>query len=155
MNPSDALKRGHLLRDFAVPGDGLLSDFRTRSMLLLVFGEEQEIQPLQREIATRAEDLKDTDVRALIVVRGTGGSLRQDQATVVRDDGSVLSSLTRQNSGQDPGWVVCLTDRFGEIFFAAVGARGDPLPALARLREWSDFAARSCEECFPPEWPVL
>ncbi len=153
VNPSDALRRGHLLREFAVPRDGLVSHFRSRSPLLLVFGRSEDIAELVEQIAD-ADELHDAELRTLIVLRGPAAPAGR-RVTVVCDDGSVLAALTRQNSGQDPRWLVCLTDRFGEIFFAAVGSRGDCLPRLEQLTGWSDFLARSCEECFPPEWPVL
>ncbi len=152
MNPSEALRRGHLLRDFAIPGGGLLSDFRGRSSLLFGFGAASQLTRLMDEIAAHSDELREADVRPLVVLRGAG--VERD-LKVVSDDGSVLGALTRQNSGQDPGWVVCVTDRFGENFFAAVGSHGDPFPTLDQLLDWSDFAARTCEECFPPEWPVL
>ncbi len=153
VNPSDALRRGHLLRDFAIPGDGLLSDFRGRWSLLFAFGASSQLTRLMDVIAAHGDELREANVRPLVVRRG-GGEQRAG-FKVVSDDGSVLAALIRQNSDQDPGWVVCVTDRFGEIFFAAVGSHGDPIPTLDQLLDWSDFAARTYEECFPPEWPVL
>ena len=67
----------------------------------------------------------------------------------------LAAALQAQNSGDDPGGAALVTDRFGEIFLAAVTSRGDPLPCADELARTAEFVQMQCEECHPPEWPVL
>lgn len=151
MNPSTELKRGHLLRDFALPDGRLLSDVRGRRSLVLLYGDAQAIAPLAQATAAHEPEMKDLEAALLVVFRSGAGP----GARLIVDDGSIARALARQNHGTDPAWAALVTDRFGEIFFAAVGSRGDSLPTAADLFSWLDFVARTCEECHPPEWPVL
>lgn len=149
MNPSDALARGHLLRDFPLPGEaGTVAEFRRRSVLVLVFGEAGELAPLLDGLEARWGDFRQHDAKLLVVLRGRAAV----RIPYLVDDGRVAAALKAQNGGVEPRWAVLATDRFGEIFLAAVDGS---LPSVVELLRTAEFVEMQCEECHPPEWPVL
>ncbi len=131
-----------------------MSSVRGHSSLALLYGWEREIGGLVREVSTRAAELDGAGLRVLAVLRDGVGEVAQLQLRIVRDNGSVAAVLVRQNGDRDPGSLVCITDRFGEVYFIASSAAGDQMPGFGQLLEWADFIGRVCEECHPPEWPV-
>lgn len=158
MNPSEALRPGHLLRDFLLPGNaGTLAQFRRRSAMVLLFGSHPELVPLLAEVAAIRERFSATETKLLAIVRADSPPPAADAPffPVLHDDGQTLRALQAQNSATDPGNAVLLTDRFGEIFLAAVTSRGDQLPSADELARTAEFVQIQCEECHPPEWPVL
>ncbi len=125
--------------------------------MVLLFGSHPELAPLLTEVAGMRERFSVADAKVLAVVRA--GSPHPPPGApffpVLHDDGHVLKALEAQNSGHDPGNAALVTDRFGEIFLAAVTSRGDLLPSADELARTAEFVQMQCEECHPPEWPVL
>lgn len=151
----DALRPGYIVRDFPLPGrpDHMLSDLRGAHHMLLLFGGA-EMAALAAAAAARLVEFEENDVQLVLLLRGTAAP-RLLPFPALHDDGTALAALSRQNAGQDPGWAALATDRFGEIFFSAVGSAGDPLPDAGELLKWAVYVGAHCPECHPPEWPPL
>ncbi len=154
MTPSDALRPGHLLRDFPLPDGRMLSDFRGYANVLFLYGDAAELQPLLLALEGRADELGEENTRVLIVLRA--GELPELPFRIIPDaKGAIAARLAKQNDGAAPRYLVAMTDRFGEMFFTANASAGEPLPDADEVLKWARFVAAHCPECHPPEWPPL
>jgi len=119
----DVLIRGALLRDIpARTLDGrevLLSDFRGRRNIVLIFPDEdvqQVLDELRKESALAAEET--------VVLAGTSDAARDVYGA--------------------PSSAIFITDRYGEIFFSA--RHPEPLPDAAEVLKWLEFINSQCPE---------
>ena len=145
-------ERGKLLPNFALTAsDGRrvqFTDFKNQRNVVLVFGPDV----LLDEIARLHDRFLREEAQVVAVLRAGVEQAAQRRREhgwpflVLADpDGAVHRRL-----GAEDGAAAYVTDRFGEVFWAA---RGE-LPAAAALLDWLEFVNRQCPECFPSEWPA-
>jgi hypothetical protein len=136
MTTATQLERGMMLRDLTAPTlDGervQLSDLRGRRNLVLIFagtnGEEQRLLSELRE--SRAELREEEAVAAVI-------------ADNDRESRSWYGALAADGT---PRAALYITDRYGEIYFAAHPERGLSLPSAAEVLDWLRFINSQCPE---------
>jgi hypothetical protein len=154
MTPSDALRPGHLLRDFPLPDGRMLSDFRGYANVLFLYGDAAALQPLLLALEGRGQELAENETRILVVLRA--GELPELPFRIFHDaDGAIAARLAKQNDGAAPRYLAAMTDRFGEMFFTANASAGEPLPSADEVVKWAGYVAAYCPECHPPEWPPV
>jgi hypothetical protein len=125
------LDRGMLLRD--LPATTLaresvrVSDFRGRRNLVLVFsGDDREEAPLLVALRAAQADLQEEE--AVVLIANAAGELRE-----------IYGAISPQGH---PLAAVFITDRYGEIFFAARGT----LPDVPAVLDWLRFINAQCPE---------
>lgn len=136
MTNATLLERGMMLRDIsATTLEGVpawLSDFRGRRNLVLIFA------------GTNGEE-----GRLLSELRQSREELREEEAVV-----AILSDADPESrawygaltAGGAPHAALYITDRYGEIYFAAHPERGQPLPSAAEVLDWLRFINSQCPE---------
>ena len=139
-----ALDRGAMLRDFAItlPSGArrLLSDFRGRRLLVLVFAGDSDAAT-ESLLSDLAADPAELDYQEALVV-AIGHNHPHGFATAAESPRDFYSA---EQAGQ-PSAAVFITDRYGEICFAARAARNENLPTAAEVFSWLDFINRQCPE---------
>lgn len=158
-NDAPALAPGRCLPDARIrtsEGELLsLSDFKGRFNLLLVFARESA-HPALDLLARRYEEVRQREAEVIVLLQcdpDDAGRLRQMRGWpfVVGSDGDG-SVARRLGGGLTSETLLCVTDRWGEIFWVS------PLPAreaeerIAEALAWLDFIEIQCPECFPSEW---
>lgn len=137
---SAVLQRGEMVRDFAVRVGGAqkwISDYRGRRNLVLVFAGEsrEQVTALLDGLARERSELDYWE--AQVVVIGNGG---EDRFAVAAEESSEL----RARYGAERAAAVVITDRYGEIMFAA--REGDPWPSAAEVIGWLEYIVAQCPE---------
>ena len=133
-----------MLRDFAItlPSGArrLLSDFRGRRLLVLIFAGESDAatEALLSDLAAAPAELEYQE--ALVVAIGHNNP--HGFATAAEAPRDFYSA---ELSGR-PVPAVFITDRYGEICFAARAACKENLPTAAEVFSWLDFINRQCPE---------
>ena len=125
-----------MLRDLKAPSlDGppvQLSDLRGRRNLVLIFAGTDG-----------------AEWRLIAELRQAAGELREEEATaVIVADAGAESRAWYGALAPDgvPGAALYISDRYGEIYFAAHPERGQPLPSAAEVLDWLRFINSQCPE---------
>jgi peroxiredoxin len=165
-SPDGYPAKGDLIRDFQLcTSEGravLLSDFRGRSKMVLVFTGEQAAGPqLLLDLEVHQKDFAETETRILVIVAGSqqhaselNQSLHLDFAVLADVGGQVHRSAGTEDQTGHPQAAVYITDRFGEIFAAYKAEQAESLPSVAEILRWVEFINIQCPECGPSEWPA-
>ena len=130
-----------MVRDFAIVGGGTrkwISDYRGRRSLVLVFtGEPQRpISRLLSELAAEAAELEFLEAQVVVIGRGAAHGF-----VSAAEDTPEL----RKRYGAEQG-AVLVTDRYGEILYAARATQGEKLPQAREVLGWLEFALAQCPE---------
>jgi hypothetical protein len=130
------LDRGMLLRDIPIVTlDGApawLSDFRGRRNVVLIFaGTDAEEARLISELRECKDAVREEEAVAAIF---TGA------------DAAIRGCYGALDERDTPAAALYISDRYGEIFFAAHVRRGQPLPSAAEVLEWLRFINSQCPE---------
>ena len=144
-----ALEKGSFVPDFElVFPDGtrqLLSEFRGRSNLVIVFATDKErVHALLAELAAHAGAIKNSESKVIVM-----GAPKQFSA----DEMSAFATASAPKFPETlTGALVIITDRFGEVFAAFPNTNTPAIPAADEVVRWLEFISQQCEECSPPEW---
>jgi hypothetical protein len=122
----------------------LLSQFRGRSNLVIVFGANSEqMRALLAELAAQPTLIRNNESKVLVI-----GALKQVSA----DAQSTFATAVVPNfPDMLSGAHVIITDRFGEIFVVFPN-KSPKITAADEVVRWLEFINQQCEECSPPEW---
>lgn len=137
-------------------GFASLSDFRGRSNLLLVLAGKSP-EPLLEAAARRHAEVERWETVLIALLR----SSREDAlcaktagrwpfVVACDPDGSMTERLGFPL--EDFQTAVCVTDRWGEVYFTALAGARHPDQEIEELLGWLEFVEYQCPECFPPEW---
>ena len=134
---SFVLDRGAMLRDFPVTmpsgAPRLLSDFRGRRLLVLVFDGTPAADALLAGLAANPAELDYHETQVIAIAADSHGF-------------PTAPGAPRAFYGAENNAAVFITDRYGEIFHAARAARGEALPTADEVFNWLDFINRQCPE---------
>jgi peroxiredoxin len=159
-------RKGQCLRDFELRSlDGQtvrLADYRGRSALVLVLGDERpETERLLREVARHYEDIREKEAEILAIVHGPREKADALKRTfhlpypvLMDEDGGLHRQLGATNAQNRDAAAVFIADRFGEVFALFRTAEGVGLPELREILRNLEFISFQCPECEPPEWPA-
>ncbi len=99
------------------------SDFRGRRDLVLIFGGREET--------------------LIGTLRASASELQEEEAVVLLAD---PTTTDREYYGAVNNSALYITDRYGEIYFAAHRRPGEPLPGVAEILGWLRFINAQCPE---------
>lgn len=147
------IERGRCLPDFEfVTIQGVrkrLSDFKGRSNLLLILAGAHD-DTLPGAMALAYPEVRRHDGHVIAVLKGSSPeALRWPFDVVVDPGGSIHRKLGSNDIRGEPGLIVYITDRWGEVVFVSGTVQGDPPPEVADLVDWLRFVDQQCPECFP------
>ncbi len=130
------LERGMLVHDLPAQtldgGPVHASDFRGRRNLVLIFpGVTAEESLLVRELRQQAADLQEEEAVALLAA--------DVPAELLGYYGAISNRGERRPA-------LYITDRYGEIYYAAHGESGGTLPSAAEVLDWLRFINSQCPE---------
>lgn len=128
------LERGMILRDLparTLDGrDVYAMDYRGRRNLVLIFaGQDREELALLDQLRRSSDELQEEEAVALVAA--ADDELRRQYAAI--------------DSAGHPMAALYVTDRYGEIFFAA-HPDGLALPGVAEVLDWLRFINAQCPE---------
>lgn len=161
VNTTHGLRRGQCVPDvpFVTVDDQSvrIADFKGRYNLLLVAARDPA-HPLLDLLAQRQAEITEREtVTIAFIASNRNEGLRACQRrgwpflAAADPDGAVTNRL-----GIAPGETaaVCITDRWGEVFFLSEVPGGGETTYVDELLRWLDFVEYQCPECFPSEWPI-
>lgn len=147
----DRLEKGSVIPDlelfFADGSRQLLSEFRGRSNLVIIFrAESQDVLALLRDLSAETNTIRSNESKALVIETREQIAAGAQQSTF-----PIAHALSMPRLPAVPP--VIITDRFGEIFAALPNANSPAIPSADEVVRWLEFINQQCEECSPPEWP--
>lgn len=158
--------KGQLIREFestSTEGQKIsVFDYRGRSNLVLVFGEESpRCLEFLTGVANGYSKIQEEQTEVLAVLqctRETASQLKEKAGAkfpvLVDADGRMHRLMGAQDGSGQPGMAIYITDRYGEVFAAFHEAEKQSMPTVQEILGWLAFVNSQCPECSPPEWPV-
>lgn len=132
----------------------LLSQFRGRTNLVIVFAAEGDVIQLLDQLVSARSELKANAARVLVIGSKPLSQKFDGKDFQWADDPEAI--LQRQlgavGDNAQPVATVYITDRFGEVFAAFRESPQQRLPEGKEVIAWLEFINQQCEECSPPEW---
>jgi hypothetical protein len=146
---TQTLQKGSVIPDFELSfPDGrsqLLSEFRGRSNLVIVFNVEPDTHALLARLSEQKSQIEVNEAKVLAIVASRRSSSAEDFGFAI----AAATNLPKMLAGTQ----LIVTDRFGEMFVVFPNAKTRALPAANQIVNWLEFINQQCEECSPPEWP--
>lgn len=139
-----------------------VSDYRGRKNIVLVFSHnrsDERFDDLISALASRYGEIQMENAEALGVIAGNAAEYgsRQRYASVpfpllLDEDNSAHRSVGAVDSNGHAAAGVCITDRYGQVYFAERCSDAGCASANDIL-EWLRFIEIQCPECGVSEWP--
>jgi hypothetical protein len=150
--------KGTVLRDVELHlADGsrqLLSQFRGRTNLVIIFAAQGDVIPLLDQLLSAGSELKANAARVLVIGSKPLSQKFDGKDFHWADDPEAILHRQLGAVGDDaqPVATVYITDRFGEVFAGFRESAQQHLPDGKEVIAWLEFINQQCEECSPPEW---
>lgn len=157
--PDQPLCKAQLLKPFSfVTPEGekhSLDEFRGRFNGVLAAGEFDK--PWLEQLSAIAPELEALETKAVLLLPDPyahGVDFRKPVLLASADKPETIAILGLHQEDSQVKAVICVTDRWLEIYAVWYARAQQELPEPKELLEWLEFINIQCPECFPPEWPA-
>jgi peroxiredoxin len=138
------------------------SGFHGRKNLVLVFSGEQSnhrSQELICELAGRYSEVQNETSEIVAVISGSLSEVVRMECNrnlpfpvPANRNGALHRKFGAADFNGKPLAIVCIADRFGEIYFTEL-CGDETCPSTDDILDWLRFIEIQCPECGVPEWP--